>query len=135
MKYIALIFAILGIVPQALRGMAYGLASMSKCTLPAKVCEINGNDQSGILNMLYGPSWYTTTGLWIGGIGLVVSLVAMKIMSVISDRRSMATMNRADRRSGVGHGPGGRGAEPYDREREGGMPRPPAFDKYGRPRK
>lgn len=132
MKFIALIFAVLGIVPQALRGMAYGFATMSKCKLPATTCEIGGNDQSHILNLLYGPNWFTTTGLWIGGIGLVVSLVAMKILSVIDDRRSMSTMNRADRRSGVGHGPRGHGVEP---EREGRMPRPPAFDKYGRPRR
>lgn len=131
MKFIALIFAVLAIVPQALRGMAYGLASMNECTLPAKTCEIAGNDQSDILNMLWGPNWFTTTGLWIGGAGLVLSLVIMKVLSMIDDYKSRSTMNRADQRSGVGHGSRGPGTSP---ESEGRMPRPPAFDRYGRPR-
>lgn len=136
MRLIALVFAILGIVPQALKWMAYGLARMNTCTLPSADCEIGGNDQSAILNMLWGPSWWTTMGLYIGGAGLVIALIAMKVMSVIDDRKSQAAMNRADKRSGVGHGSRGQGASPRGQERDtdGRMPRPPAFDRYGRPR-
>lgn len=131
MRLIALIFAVLAIVPQALRGMAYGLTQMNECALPAVECEIAGNDQSHIINLLWGPNWFTTTGLWIGGIGLLVTIVIIKVMTFIDDRKSQAAMNRADKRSGVGHGSKGPGA---NHSAEGRMPRPPAFDRYGRPR-
>jgi len=140
MRLIALAFAILAIVPQALKWMAYGLARMNSCTLPARECLVGDNDQSKILNMLWGPSFWTTTGLWIGGAGLVLCIIVMKVLSIIDDRKSQAAMDRADRRAGVGHGSRGPGSTPRghdrgnDRETEGRMPRPPAFDRYGRPR-
>lgn len=135
MRLIALVFAILAAVPQALKWMAYGFARVNDCTLPAKECEIGGNDQSEILNMIWGPNWFTDTGLWIGVIGLAVCLVIIKIISFIDDRKASAAMTRADRQAGVGGRMGqGTPAQPRSGDDYGRMPRPPAFDKYGRPR-
>lgn len=137
MKFVALIFACLAIIPQALKGMVYGLASMNKCTLPAKECLIGDNDQSKILNMLYGPSFWTTTGLWIGGAGLVVCIIIMKIMTTLENRATNATYDRAGRQNGGQQGSQRRAqsrqAETGD-DGYGRAPRPPAFDRHGRPR-
>lgn len=124
MKFILSLFAALAIVPQALRGMVWVMATMNKCTLPAQKCEFGGNDQSAILNMIWGPNFYTTTGLYIGGAGLVVTLVIMKILMVIDDKKSQRTIGR-----GVNDANDAQSGEKYGR-----APRPPAFDKYGRPR-
>lgn len=133
MKLLALIFAVLAAVPQALKWMAYGFARMNNCTLPAKECLINDTDQAELLNKIFGPNWFTTTGLWIGLAGFVVFFGVMKVMSIIDDRKSAAAMNRADRQSGVGRSMGqGRADQP--RSDYGRAPRPPAFDRYGRPR-
>jgi hypothetical protein len=134
MKFFALIFAVLAAVPQALKWMAYGFARMNDCTLPAKECLIKDNDQSEMLNKIFGPNWFTTTGLWIGIAGFVVFFGAMKVMSIIDDRKSRAAMNRADKQSGVGRSMGqGRHDQPRS-DTYGRSPRPPAFDRYGRPR-
>lgn len=133
MKFIALVFAIVAIVPQALRGMAFGLARINECTLPATECEIGGNDQSHVLNLLWGPSFWTTTGLWIGGAGLVASLVVLKLLAIIENRKATSIMIKADRRSGVGQA-GPRDGSGHRDGTNGRMPRPPGFDRHGRPR-
>lgn len=134
MKFIALIFAVLAAVPQALKWMVYGFGRMNDCTLPATVCDIGGNDQAETLNLLFNPNWFTTTGLYVGGAGLVVSLAVMKVQSMVDDRRSRSTMNRADRRAGIGGGMGQGSADQPRTDAYGRQPRPPAFDRYGRPR-
>lgn len=140
MKLIALVFAILAAVPQALKWMAYFFAKkLGDCTLPAKECLIKDNDQADILNKIYGPNWFTTTGLWIGLGGFIVFFVAWKVMDFLENRKVQRMVDK-----GVNQANGGgtvdregrhiqaRGA---DEASYGRMPRPPAFDKYGRPRK
>lgn len=135
MKLLALIFAILAAVPQALKWMVFFAAKkMGDCTLPAKECLINDNDQAPILNMLYGPNFFTTYGLWIGGAGFVIFFTAMKVMQILDDRK---TQRMVDRGVSQAHGAQqGRHIQTQGRSEEsyGRMPRPPAFDKYGRPR-
>jgi len=132
MKFLALIFAILAAVPQALKWMAYGFGRMNDCTLPAKECLVKDNDQSEMLNLIYGPNWFTTTGLWIGIAGFLVFFAGMKVQQFLEKRKIDEMMTKADRHAGVGHH-SSRGQSRTDDY--GRMPRPPAFDKYGRPRK
>lgn len=124
MKFIATLFAVLAIVPQALRGMVWVMATMNKCTLPTQKCEFGGNDQSELLNMIWGPNLYNTTGLYVGIGGLIITMVIMKVLMTIDDKKSQRTVSKAGRDSSEGQPP----------EKYGRAPRPPAFDKYGRPR-
>lgn len=136
MKLLALVFAILAAVPQALKWMAYGFAKkMGDCTLPAKECLINDNDQAEMLNMLYGPNWFTTYGLWIGIAGFVVFFGAMKVMQAIEDKKTQKMVDRGvDRAHGGTIDRTGRHIQSKGDSNYGRMPRPPAFDKHGRPR-
>lgn len=146
MKFITLIFAILATVPQAIKWMAFGFARMNKCPdLPAKVCNIKGNDQSEILNKMFTDNWFNTTGLYIGIAGFVIMMIVMKIFSIIDARKANEIMDRADKfngvgrdmesdsgerqRSDMGYGNYTRG-RPRDRH---GYIRKSGFDKYGRP--
>lgn len=134
MKFLAMIFAILAAVPQALRWMANWFANYNGCKLPAEECLIKDNDQSAILNMIYGPTWFTTTGLWVGIAGFVVFFAGMKIQQYLENRKISEMMVKADRKSGVGHAMGQGSPNQPRTDGYGRMPRPPAFDKYGRPR-
>lgn len=134
MKFLALIFAVLGAVPQALKWMAYWFAHMNGCTLPAKECLIKDNDQSELLNKIFEPNWFTTTGLWIGAAGFVVFFSGMKIQQFLENRKISQMMTKADRSAGVGHSMGQGTPNQPRSDGYGRMPRPPAFDKYGRPR-
>jgi hypothetical protein len=141
MKLIALAFAILAAVPQALKWMAYYMAlKMGDCILPAAKCLIKDNDQAWILNLMYGPNWFTTTGLLIGGIGFVISFIIMKVLQVIDDRKTQKMVDRgvSSAQGGGAQNPNvqGRHIQMHGRQEDayGRMPRPPAFDKYGRPR-
>lgn len=137
MKFFALIFAILAFVPRALQWLVAFLAEkMGGCTLPAKTCMINDIDQSELLNKLYEPNWFSTTGTTIGIIGFVIFFGAMVVMDLIDKYKTQKMLDKGTRHVSGG-GVVDRDGTHYQSRNEkdyGRMPRPRGFDKYGRPR-
>lgn len=134
-KLAAVAFSVLAAVPQALKGMAYGLGRMNDCALPATTCMISDVDQSHVLNMLYGPSFWTTTGLWIGGVGAVISIAAMRVIDWRDNADARKAMDRVERQAELNARAAGGGRTDGNAKRGneyGRMPRPGYGSRSGR---
>lgn len=145
MKFLAIIFATLAILPQAIKGFASWFYGFNKCAVGAPKCMVSGQDQGHLLGILYNPNFFNTTGLWIGIGGTVLALAGMYVQKLINDRQTDEVIDKAEahrapgRRGGGGGGQRTRGAMPRPGYMDGGRARRPAggrddYDGRGRDR-
>lgn len=127
MKFLAIIFATLAILPQAIKGFASWFYGFNKCAVGAPKCLVNGVDQGHLMGLLYNPNFFNTTGLWIGLGGTVLAIAGMFVQNAINNRQTNDVIEKAE-----AHRIPRRGASPQ--RTRGAMPRPGYMDE-GRTRR